>query len=154
MTFGADPAMRMLFEPFAQKAAPAMAIDAKFSLPFTVASALVHGKVDLPSYAPEALADPGVLALAARSRFLDEAGSMTRGTLELELADGRVLSRTVEHPKGHPSNPMSDEALAAKFQECARWAARPVVKARLDHFVDEVSRLERLGDVSRLVAGL
>src|SRR5262249_22557852 len=38
---------RMLVEPRARKQAPATAIDAKFSLPFTVALALVRGDVTL-----------------------------------------------------------------------------------------------------------
>lgn len=154
VTFAGDPAMRMLFEPFSQKAAPVTAIDAKFSLPFTVASALVNGKVDLMSYAPEALTDAAVLSLAARSAYRDEAGTMTRGTLEVALADGRMLRRTIDHPKGHPSSPMTDEELAAKFFDCAGHAAKPAVRKRLERFADEVFRLERLGDVSRLTAGL
>src|SRR5262249_31268539 len=55
---------RMLAEPAAQKQSPRTAIDAKFSIPFAVAVALTHGAVSLDSFAPAALADPRVLALA------------------------------------------------------------------------------------------
>ena len=55
---------RMLAEPIERKRAPQTAIDAKFSLPFTVATALVTGRVDLDSFTGPALGHLDVLALA------------------------------------------------------------------------------------------
>ena len=60
---------RMLAEPAERKQAPATAIDARFSLPFTVAAALVHGRIGLDSFTPAALQHDDVRGLAARVRF-------------------------------------------------------------------------------------
>ena len=49
---------RMLIEPMSRKRAPTTAIDAKFSLPFTVATALLHPDVTLEAFEPESLAEP------------------------------------------------------------------------------------------------
>ncbi len=40
----------------------------------------------------------------------------------LRLADGRTLSIGPREVPGHPTNPLTDEALRDKFEECARLA--------------------------------
>ncbi|CAN5278057.1 MmgE/PrpD family protein [soil metagenome] len=125
MTGGA--VQRMLVEPQAQKQAPQTAIDAKFSLPFTTAAALVHGRIDLDSFTRERLTDSDVLGLAARSRFEVDPTATIReaaaGRLELRLRDGRTLSAHVPHPLGAPQNPADDAGLIAKFLDCAGRSA-------------------------------
>jgi 2-methylcitrate dehydratase PrpD len=124
------PVQRMLAEPPAQKRAPRTAIDAKFSLPFTTAAALLHGRIDLDSFSSERLADAKVLALAARSRFEVDQNATIReaaaGRLELRLRDGRSLSVHVPHPLGAPQNPVEDAGLIDKFLDCARRSAAPL----------------------------
>lgn len=121
---------RMLAEPVERKRAPQTAIDAKFSLPFTVASALVAGRVDLDSFAAPALRDGRVLALAQRATFMlredwgpDRAAS---GAVQVVLADGRRMRREVLEPLGAPARPLEEAALVAKFVDCAGRAAVPL----------------------------
>lgn len=141
------PVQRMLAEPKAQKQAPATAIDAKFSLPFTVGLALAHGEVTLDSF--ERLDDPAALEVAQRVSFrVGEGLGMADATgivLEATVAGG---GRTYEVPvpSGHPSRPLSDAALAAKFRECAGRARVPPAIAELAEAID---RLETLSDLDR-----
>ena len=51
---GTDEIQRMLIEPAARKQAPGVLIDAKFSVQFCTALALVRGRVDLDSFTPAA----------------------------------------------------------------------------------------------------
>lgn len=159
MTFTASPMMAMLAEPRAQKIAPSTAIDAKFSLPFTVATQLVQGEVTLASFTPAAMADEQVLSLAARSTFVADPNAkgpdaMTSGELALDLADGRRLTRRIERPRGAPSNPMSNLDLAAKFLDCAGQARVPAKPERLQRFIAEVARLETLSETRGLIEAL
>jgi len=125
---------RMLAEPVTQKQAPKTAIDAKFSVPFTTASALVHGRVDLDSFSAERLSDPQVLSLAALTRFeLDPAATLrdaASGRLEIRLTTGEVLAGAVPHPLGAPQNPASEADLLEKFSDCASRAACPLTEAQ------------------------
>ncbi|RYZ02814.1 MAG: MmgE/PrpD family protein [Comamonadaceae bacterium] len=120
----------MLCAPAAQKQRPQTANDAKFSIPFTAAAALVHGRLGLADFTPAALADSEVLALAARTTCsVRSGGGLTdalRGTLRVTLRDGRVVAQHIERPLGDPARPMDDAALAAKFADCARYAATPL----------------------------
>ncbi|HVY33324.1 MAG TPA: MmgE/PrpD family protein [Caulobacteraceae bacterium] len=150
---------RMLAEPHAQKAQPKTAIDAKFSIPFTVATALVHGRVDLAAFQPSALSDPAVLSLAGRCRYVcapashDSLIDSTGGLLELELTDGRVLSRRIDHPRGHPSDPVGLDELRRKFVDCAGYARTPLASSCAEQGFDAVMSLEHR-DVRPVIAGL
>jgi 2-methylcitrate dehydratase PrpD len=53
----------------------------------------------------------------------DELKSKDSASVVITLLDGRTLRHDVEHNKGTPGNPMSDEELEAKFLE----AATPVI---------------------------
>ncbi len=134
------PVQRMLIEPAASKAAPATVIDAKFSLPFTVAAAFVHGDVTLDSFTDRALSDPRILALAARIRFIErsdwgrERGAA--GEVEVIMNDGARHSEAVDVAMGAPVAPMSDDDLLAKFVDCAgRATVPPDNPERLGHAI-------------------
>jgi 2-methylcitrate dehydratase PrpD len=137
----------MLYEPLAQKQNPATAIDAKFSLPFTIASALQYGKVTLSSYLPHALEDAAVLDLARRFTFEistddKDSDNATRGKLTLTTRSGASYTASVEHPLGHSSRPMSESALIAKFDECAQLARHAMPVQQREHLVSAVLTLE------------
>lgn len=132
LTAAGGPVQLMLVEPSPQKQAPATAIDAKFSIPFTVAAALARGEIGLETF--HHLADPEVLALARKVSFVQTPGADMRtaasGALEIRTLDGRSFSMAVPEPLGAPSNPMTEAALVAKFVACAGYAARPPADAR------------------------
>lgn len=121
---------RMLADPIERKRAPQTAIDAKFSLPFTVATALVTGRVDLDSFSDGALRHLDVLGVAGLATFLQRPGwgadRAASGAVEVTLVDGRVLRQEVLDPRGSPARPLSEEQLLAKFVDCAGRAAKPL----------------------------
>lgn len=148
------PVQRMLIEPLARKQAPQTAIDAKFSIPFTAALALVRGHVTLDDFGPEALADPAVLAVARRvSPAEDAEGRLTRGSggaLLIRLADGRTIGGEVPEALGHPDRPLSREALVGKFVDCAGRAERPMTAEAAQRLAAELLAADERDDVGRL----
>jgi 2-methylcitrate dehydratase PrpD len=121
------PVNRMLAEPLAAKRAPRTAIDAKFSLPFTVSLALVDGGVGLGSFTPDQLGRPDLLAVARKVTFRAEPAwgtpaRMTSGRLTLRYGGGRQQTLEVARPPGGPDAPMTTEALVAKFLDCVAHA--------------------------------
>jgi 2-methylcitrate dehydratase PrpD len=151
------PLLRMLMEPVEQRFAPATAIDAKFSLPFTIATSLVGGRVTLDDFATEALGRPEVLSLA---RLVDYevlpdwgAAQMAAGRLEIRLKGGASHKREVAHALGHPANPIGRPALLVKFKDCARRAARPLSDAAIDRLARTILELESADDVGAALFG-
>lgn len=146
---------RMLAEPLASKQRPNTAIDAKFSIPFATATALVHGAVALDHFTPAALKDETVLGLARRISFeaadsdAHSVDDVTRGSIDIDVIDGRTLSRRMERPFGHPDNPMSEAALLEKFLACGRYAANRSAAASLQKIADVVLSLDDVTHFNR-----
>jgi 2-methylcitrate dehydratase PrpD len=99
--------------------------EGRFSTPYTVATALVHGSVRLAAFEPQRLADPRVQALMQRIEVVldprcdaDFPGRRS-AVVEMALADGRVLLHYQPTRKGDPDAPLSDSELSAKFRELA-----------------------------------
>lgn len=151
----------MLAQPVAQKRRPATAIDAKFSLPFTVATAMHRGTVTLDDFTAAALSDPAVLDLASRVRFEVDptrgAGSgpdALRGSVALELKGGQQVVLEIDQPSGSPQRPASEAALIAKFRDCCQRAGSPPGAATIDAWVERIMTLEtcpEAGSIARSV---
>jgi 2-methylcitrate dehydratase PrpD len=109
----------------APHAAPQTADQARFSLHYMVASALVHGSVRLSAFDPDRLDDPATRALMQRiSKELDaevDAGFPGRraARVTITLLDGRVLTHLQPDRKGDPELPLSDADLEGKLIELA-----------------------------------
>ena len=153
---GIGPMQRMLVEPQERKRVPAVAIDAKFSVPFTVASVLAGRDIDLDAFSEQRLRDPAVLALARKVVFEQPAGSEEwrgdAGRLAVEMSDGRVLEAELSQARGAPGNPLSDEELIDKFVACATSAAQPFKADRARNLADQILALENCPDVGALFA--
>lgn len=144
---------RRLCEPPATKRRPRTPIDARFSLPFAVAVAAVHRDVALGHFASRGLADPVVLTLADKVTYeIDADLGATRGSVEMETARGVFRADTPIFAYGSPSNPMSTEALRAKFLHCAAHAHNPIQPEDLDLFLEQAFRLEDMLDIDESIS--
>jgi 2-methylcitrate dehydratase PrpD len=156
VTLRGDEVQRMLCEPQAQKSTPRTIIDAKFSLPFTVAAAFIHDDVTLGSFTAESLREPAVLELAARIKFI-AAGDGSRqgaagGDMSVILTNGRELKHSVEHAMGDPRRPLSDDELRTKFIDCVNRAAKPLAAGAAELLAARILSLENEPDVGAIAA--
>jgi 2-methylcitrate dehydratase PrpD len=111
--------------------APANTLAAKFSVPFAVATRLVHGHSGLSSFTWEAVRDERVLALARRITVTEDPSMTRRLPLErparvtLTSRAGRQWTGEAGANRGDDALPYSPEELTAKFMElCSRvWPA-------------------------------
>jgi 2-methylcitrate dehydratase PrpD len=98
---------------------------AKFSIQYTVAHALVHGSVRLNAFAPERLRDPDVRALMQKIECVADAElskafpRQRAARVEIELASGRRVEHFQPTRKGDPEAPLTDAELDDKFLELA-----------------------------------
>jgi 2-methylcitrate dehydratase PrpD len=123
---------------------------AKFSLQYTVAHAMVHGSVRLNAFLPERLGDPEVRALMQKIECRADP-ELSKGypgqraaRVEIETRDGRRLEHFQPTRKGDPEMPLSDEELNDKFLELAA----PVLGGESARaLLDELWRTEKLAGV-------
>ena len=139
-------------EPAAVKRAPRTDYDAKFSLPFTVAAALLEGRVGVSTFAAERRGDPALLALAARVRYtVDPDSPFPRsfpGRVRVRLVDGRMVEAHEPENRGGPGQPLTESEVVEKFRDNAGrtlpgFQVREIEKTALD--------LEDLDDVGTLM---
>lgn len=148
------PPNLMLLEPAEEKLRPENAINAKFSIPFNVACALVRGSVTIDSYGEENLHDPAIRALAEKVDYTfheDWEGRSSEAFLRIETDRG-TFEKTVTAPFGTPENPMSGEDFMAKFFSCGSKAFAPRSRERLEEIAAAVDRLEEMPDISAFTA--
>lgn len=147
---------RAVLEPAEDKKHPLNAINAKYSIPFTVSTAIIDGNVTLGSFSDESLKREDVLTLASKfSHTLNDAWEKdpdmkTGGRLTIETKDGKSYDSTVSKTLGNPENPMSDEAFNAKFYSCMDKAFAPKTREEQTRILDTVRSLEKLSDIREL----
>ena len=118
-------------EPLEDKKHPANAINAKYSIPFTVSTAIVDGNVTLDSFTNEKLVRKEVLELADKfTYYLNEEWDNNLeyrmgGKLTIRTKDGKEYVNWVVKTLGNPENPMDDESFKAKFISCMSKAPNP-----------------------------
>lgn len=137
--------------------------EAQFSLPFTMATAIVKGRVFIDVVHEGSLNDPEILKISrkitARATPEKDALFMAQGfppdDVDIWTKDGKVYTGCELHVKGHPQNPMTFDEVVEKFHLCASFSVRPLSRDKLDEFVSKVASLDRDGDargIGRLVA--
>ena len=111
----------LVADPIEQKRAPRGVVDAQFSAPYAACSALVFGRGDISVYGPDCLSDARVNSLMQRTDCYHDPSLDAEyprrwpAAAEIVLRDGQVLSSRVEFASGEPENPVSRNALIAKF---------------------------------------
>ena len=130
---------KIVCEPAEAKWEPRSEYDAKFSLPYEVAAALVRGRFTLAELEEDALQDREILALARKVRVIDDAESAYpdaySGALEIRLADGRVVHHREQINRGHELRPLSNDEIVAKFRENIGRVADTVTADRVQRAV-------------------
>src|SRR5205814_7648115 len=138
---------------------PKTELEAKFSMEFCMAILLLERKAGLAEFTDAVVNRPDVQAMIEAVEFdvhpeAEQAGYEKMATIiDIELADGRVVSGRADFGKGSPVNPMTDEELTDKFRECAAWGG--LSKPNAEKLVDLVFGLEKvrsIREVMRLLA--
>jgi len=101
-------------------------LDARLSLPFTVAAALLRGEIDIAAAEGTALMDPAVYALAQRVSVKVDSGLAPPNTpapqrLEILTRSGRRLVRRIDRLKGAPGRELTGDETVEKFWKCWRY---------------------------------
>jgi 2-methylcitrate dehydratase PrpD len=138
--------------------APSTPAEGRFSVKYTVATALTHGSVRLAAFSPERLNDPATRALMRRIRLsidpeLDSAFPGKRAArITVRLRDGRSAQYLQPTRKGDPEAPLTNEELNQKYLELATPVlgarAAPAVLEKL-WTIESMQTLDKLSEIQR-----
>ena len=132
---------------------PASGLEAKFSMPFCAAAAVLFGRVGIDTFDDESIRDPRLATLMPRvtMRIDEEIGrgrpALTEARVNVRLKDGRAFVKAAHGARGYPANPASDAELSAKFLACAGRAVPP---ARAETLLSALRNIEQAATIDTL----
>lgn len=145
---------RLVGGPFDPSGDPQVA--AQFNIRYSLACAMVRGKLGLAELENDAVFDPVIGRLVDRVEVkVDPANNGKRGPAHLAIrtAKGETVSCSVEHVPGDENAPMSEEEIRAKCVDCFGLGASPVTGAACDRLMARIGEVEKLGDMNALLEG-
>jgi 2-methylcitrate dehydratase PrpD len=144
-----------LSQPPEVKCKPRTIIDAQFSVPWVVATAVVKGKVTVDDFTNEAIKRQEILKAAQKvsGRLVPEMDrhGVGPGGVIIKMKGGEEYRDEVEHCLGSAARPMSLQDITKKFRECAAFSRKPLPAATTDKVIEMVGRLEKLDDATEII---
>jgi 2-methylcitrate dehydratase PrpD len=99
---------------------PKTPLEAKFSVRFCAATALLRGDGGEAEFTEASLADPGIARVMARvTPEADDSLTIPAAIMTVRLADGRVIEERITAARGTPDNPGTRDDLEQKFRRLA-----------------------------------
>jgi len=127
---------------------------AKFSLPYCAAVALVYGAVKLEHFGEQSLKNPLVNDLLNRidvhpNEDLKSIGAKhcPSARVTITTQEGQEIRKTVKIAKGNPGNPLSPEDMKTKFHQCAMIAGLNAKKA--EQFFEQLREIQAIPSINR-----
>jgi 2-methylcitrate dehydratase PrpD len=150
-----EPWVPIVLEPAVEKQTPRSEYEGKFSLQYAVASMLVRGHVGVTDFTDAAIADPEVLAVAAKvshePRTFSTYPEAFPGAARVVLASGETLEQELPYQKAAPENPWSADDVQAKFRANAELALSSESAGALE---EAILAIDELVDVTAALAPL
>ncbi|MBI2315760.1 MAG: MmgE/PrpD family protein, partial [Betaproteobacteria bacterium] len=116
---------------------PRTGLEAKFSMQYAVAAALLDGEVRLSSFDDAAVMRARIQDFLPRVSASEAEGPSTPRWTEVEvvLKDGRRLHRRVDRLRGSAKSPLSDAELLEKVGDCLAFGGAKVSAAEIGDLV-------------------
>jgi len=122
-----------LWEPLEAKRRPPNPYAAKFSIPWCLGYALLHGPVGLEAFTDGNVRDAGILAIAGKVSYRvnpqDPYPNEYTGHVRITMRDGRVLEERQPHLRGGHREPLTRAELEEKFRNNCAYGGWPPERA-------------------------
>jgi 2-methylcitrate dehydratase PrpD len=133
-------------------------LEAKFCLPFLMASLILRRKAGVLEFTDEYVASAPVQQMMPRvtnvfdQKIEAQGFDKIRSVIEIDLTDGRTLVQASDDRyRGGPDRPFTREELREKFTDCAQLTLN---QARIAGAFDQIENIDQAKDVTDLVRAL
>ncbi len=134
---------------------PQNALQGKFSIQFSLAVAMLEGRVGLKQVTDEKVNDTKIKAMMEKVQVFVHPDLQTQESLKKRfmdvtviMKDGAKLQKRVYKAKGDPEIPLSSGEFSEKFRDCASVA---LPKGRIDQCIEKLNNLESLNNIRDLM---
>jgi len=151
-----EGAYNVVGSPIEVKRKPQTLVDAQFSLPWGVATAIVKRKVTMEHFTEAAIHSADILEVSSKIELEPDSSlghtSLTAPAIvKIVTKSGETYSEQAEHPLGSPQRPLTFDQCAEKFKDCASYAVKKLPDKNLDGVVELVRQLEKVEDVREII---
>ena len=146
----------LLCTPFEQKVKPRNPVDAQFSIPWGVATAIAKRRVTMEDYTEAAIMNRDMLDLTSKIKAevdsnLNKPQGIEPARVRVVTRDGGVFSEQIHHPLGSPERPMSFDDCVKKFKDCALYPEKKLSDDQIDRLVSLIVELEQVEDIREII---
>ncbi len=137
---------------------PVTPMEARFSMQYCVALALVQDLLSLSDFTPEAVARPHIRALFPRIAMEvmplaeEKAEARPPHRALIRLRDGRELRAALAHARGSLADPLDEATRIAKLRDCFAYAGRRLDDSGLAT-LEGIDALPGLAPLAALITG-
>ncbi|KTG12225.1 hypothetical protein AUR66_19780 [Haloferax profundi] len=134
-----------------QYPSPSTGVEARFSMPYVIARVVADGQIGLTAFEDNSIDEETIHGLQQNVHFhVDDEFPYNshRTVVKVETTDGDILSFTQETPPGSVDNPLTDEELRWKFDECIDYSPLNVGK---DKLFNRLSNLSEQTSIQRIL---
>jgi 2-methylcitrate dehydratase PrpD len=141
---------------------PETPYQAKYSMPYCIAAAVVDGQVTLKTFTSDKMQDRGILEARKKVHLsfpdlpiwpgLADVGPDTEfvgNPVTIRTTDGRSYAARVDIPRGDPALPLTDDELLSKYRDCGR---SQLSSDDIERSVSLVLELEKVSNIGTLTA--
>ena len=135
---------------------PVHEMEARFSMQYCIAAALLNGQLQLSDFTLDAIHRPEVRRLFPLIRMethprTDAEAPAARKPAEVtvRLKDGRTLHASIQHARGTMFRPFAPTELAEKFRDCAVGLMPPAACAAVKDHLSDFEHLASTRDLMR-----
>jgi 2-methylcitrate dehydratase PrpD len=144
---------QLLCEPEDAKLKPRTPVDAQFSIPWGVATAIVRRRVNLEHFTQGAIKNQDILGVTNKMSVkidpsLNRTDKIEPTRVKLTTKQGKVYSKEVAEPLGSLERPMSFDDCARKFRDCAKNLG----DEKCSKVIELIGNLEQLEDIRDIVS--
>lgn len=128
---------------------PETDLEARYSLGYGIAVALLDGELTLKQYKDERICSEPVRDMIARIVNTPANDPVAQQTVKIVLKDGREFSKRVEFSKGHPLyDPMTIDETVEKFR---LQASMILTESAVERAIDQILHLDDVDDFSKVM---
>jgi 2-methylcitrate dehydratase PrpD len=134
---------------------PVTGLEAKFSMEYWMARAILDRRLGLPQFTEEKIRDPRSRELVKRVMLVPDPEmeyTSSKVRVIVKTRNGRSFDTVYFPPKGTPENPMTEKELIEKYRECAEWSG--LTKNNTEESMKLIMGLEKLEDVGVLMRAI
>ena len=133
---------------------PTTELEAKFSMPFCAAAAIVFGHPTIETFDVAHIHEPRVQRLLPRvtlraNTAFDATAPLSQTRVVVRLRDGRTLEHRADGARGYPGR-LTDDELATKFMGCAKRSLSPVAAERALVALRSIESTTNVNDITAL----